>query len=374
MRRRSFVGNTIHEYHFRPRCSRSALLVAMTIALVIAIPVRSQTASTGALTGVALDPTGAVLTGVVVRLVKLDTRAIHSATSDKHGRFNFVLLPPGRYELQASKTGSGVLIAGATIDVSVSEAVHLEVHLRPATVFSSLKVHAVTATVQTETSALGKVFNETAVSGLPLVTRNFAQIVSLSPGASTGVFNAGELGLGGTALSQIAKSSDGIYVHGARSYDNNFQLDGISVSDVQGSAAGSGGIPIPNPDGIQEFKVQTGLYDAGYGRYGGADVSVITKTGSNAYHAAVFEFLRNELLNANDFFLNQTGQPRPVLRQNQFGFALGGPIKKDKLLFFGSYQGTDQVNGIAAGQSRTACNRQFKRAAAHKRPHTRCPR
>jgi hypothetical protein len=86
-----------------------------------------------------------------------------------------------------------------------------------------------------------------------------------SPGVSIGVYNAGELGLGGTALSQIAKSNDGIYVHGVRSYDNNFQLDGISVSDVQGSAAGSGGIPIPNPDSIREFKVQTGLYDADYG-------------------------------------------------------------------------------------------------------------
>ena len=355
MPRRSFVGNTIHEHIHRPRRCRSALLVVVIIALLSCTDVRSQTASTGALTGVALDPTGAVLTGAVVRLVNADTGAIQSSTCDKDGRFNLLLLPPGRYELQASKTGPDTLIAAATIDVSVSEVVHLELHFRLATVISSLKVYAEEETVQTDSSALGKVVSEPAVSGLPLVTRNFAQTVGLSPGVSIGVFNAGELGLGGTALSQIAKSSDGIYVHGARSYDNNFQVDGISVSDVQGSAAGSGGIPIPNPDSIQEFKVQTGLYDAGYGRFGGANVSVITKTGSNALHASVFEFLRNELLNANDFFLNQTGQPRPVLKQNQFGVALGAPIKKDKLLFFGSYQGTYQVNGIAAGQSRTAC-------------------
>jgi hypothetical protein len=331
------------------------LLVILTITVICSSRVRSQTASSGALTGVALDPTGAVLTGVVIRLANQDNGAIQSGTSDKDGRFNFLLLPPGRYELQASKTGADTLIASATIDVSVTEVVHLELHLRLATVFQNIKVFAEAATIQTDSSALGKVVNETAVSGLPLVTRNFAQIASLSPGVSTGVYNAGELGLGGTALSQIAKSNDGIYVHGARSYDNNFQVDGISVSDVQGSAAGSGGIPIPNPDTLQEFKVQTGLYDAGYGRYGGANVSVITKTGSNAFHGTVFEFLRNELLNANDFFLNQTGQPRPVLKQNQFGFALGGPIKKHKLLFFGSYQGTYQVNGIAAGQSRIAC-------------------
>src|ERR1700753_3649770 len=126
----------------------------------------------------------------------------------------------------------------------------------------------------------------------------------------TGVHNAGALGLGGTALSQIAISNDGLFVHGARSYDNNFQMDGISVSDVQGSASGSGGIPIPNPDSIQEFKVQTGIYDAAYGRYGGANVSLITKTGSNAFHGALFEFFRNEALDANDYFLNQTGQQR----------------------------------------------------------------
>ena len=145
-------------------------------------------------------------------------------------------------------------------------------------------------------------------------------------------------------------------MHGARSYDNNFQLDGISVSDVQGSGAASGGIPIPSPDSIQEFKVQTGLYDAAYGRYGGANVSVITKTGGNSFHGTVFEFLRNDVLNANDFFLNRADQPRPPLKQNQFGLAFGGPIKKDKLFFFGSYEGTRQVNGVAAGQSRAACS------------------
>src|SRR5271170_4188128 len=181
--------------------------------------------------------------------------------------------------------------------------------------------------VQTDNSALGRVVNGSTITGLPLVTRNFAQIAGLSPGVAVGVYNAGELGLGGTALSQIAPSNDGIFVHGARSYDNNFLLDGVSVSDVQGSAAGSGGIPIPNPDSIQEFKVQTGLYDAAYGRYAGANVSLVTKTGSNAFHGTVFEFFRNEVLNANDFFLNQTDQPRPVLKQNQFGFAFGGPIK-----------------------------------------------
>ena len=210
--------------------------------------------------------------------------------------------------------------------------------------------------VQLDASALGRVVNDETVSRLPLVTRNFTQITGLSPGVAVGVYNAGELGNGGIPLSQIGKSNDGVFVHGARSYDNNWQLDGISISDVLGSGVISGGIPIPNPDTLQEFKVQTGLYDAAFGRGTGANVSVITKQGSNHFHGSLFEFLRNEALNANDYFLNKTGQARPQLNQHQFGVVLGGPIRTDKLLFFGSYQGTRQKNGLAAGQSRLACS------------------
>src|SRR6266513_570075 len=341
--------------HLRGCCRCSAHRVTIAIAVLFFGYIHGQTTSTGALIGVALDPSGAVLPGVVVRLVNQVTGATASATTDEEGRFGFPLLQPGGYEIQTITPGSSALISGATTKNNVTETLNHELHIRLATVIQSIKVSAESSMVQTDSSALGRVVYETAVGNLPLVTRNFAQIASLSPGVSAGVYNAGELGLGGTALSQIAKSNDGIYVHGARSYDNNFQLDGISINDVQGSGAGSGGIPIPSPDSIQEFKVQTGLYDAGYGRYGGANVSLITKTGSNSFHGTAFEFFRNEVLNANDFFLNLAGQPRPVLKQNQFGFALGGPIKKENLLFFGSYQGTRQVNALAAGQSRTAC-------------------
>jgi len=326
----------------------------IAIMLLYTSRVCGQTASTGALTGVILDPSGRVVAGVNLDLVSRKTSEKQSASSDGEGRFSFPLLPPGSYELRARKTDFGLLRVSG-IDITVTETRRLELRLLLATVVQRAEVTAQAPMVQTDSSALGRVVNETAVSGLPLVTRNFAQIASLSPGVIAGVYNAGELGLGGTALSQISASNDGIYVHGARSYNNNWQIDGISVSDVQGSGAGSGGIPIPNPDTIQEFKVQTGLYDAAYGRYAGGNVSVVTKSGGNAYHGTIFEFLRNDVLNANDFFLNATGQPRGVLKQNQFGFVFGGPIKKEKLFFFVSYQGTRQINGLAAGQSRIAC-------------------
>jgi Carboxypeptidase regulatory-like domain len=338
-----------------PTRSCSGLVGAIAILVIVANHGFSQTASTGGLTGVTFGPAGTVLPGVVVRLTDQSTSTTRSTTSDEEGSYSFPLLTPGTYDVQARGTDSDTLVARTTIRINVTEMVRLGLRLRLATVLENINVSAENPIVQTDSSALGKVVNETAVTGLPLTTRNFSQLASFSPGVSSGVFNAGELGLGGTALSEIAKSNDGLYVHGMRSYDNNFQLDGISINDVQGSGAGSGGIPIPNPDSIQEFKVQTGLYDAAFGRYGGANISVITKTGTNALHGIVFEFLRNEALNANDFFLSRANQPRPILKQNQFGFALGGPIKDDRLLFFGSYQGTRQVNGIAAGQSRAAC-------------------
>jgi hypothetical protein len=264
------------------------------------------------------------------------------------------LLPPGTYQLQASRSDFKTL-AVSDLHIYVTETLRLELHLQLVAPVERSQVSSHSQMLQIDSASLGRIVDERAVAGLPLVSRNFAQITGLSPGVSAGVYNAGELGLGGIALSQIASSNDGVYVHGTRSYDNNYQVDGVSVSDVQGSAAGSGGIPIPNPDSIQEFKVQTALYDAAFGRYGGANISLITKTGADDIHGTAFEFLRNEALNANDFFLNQTNQSRPILSQNQFGFALGGPIRKDHLFFFGSYQGTRQTNGLAAGQSRTAC-------------------
>src|SRR5271170_1330887 len=334
--------------------TRSPLSVLIVVFVVFSTAVYGQTASTAAVVGKVLDPSGAVIPGVDVHLTNQQTGDTDAASSDGAGNFHFLLLPPGSYELLANKADFAPLHL-PRISVLVTETLRLELHLRLASVAGSVQVSSEAPLVQTDTIALGRVVNHTAVTALPLVTRNFAQIADLSPGVLTGVSNAGELGPGGTAMSQIDKSNDGLFVHGARSYDNNFLLDGISVSDVQGSASASGGIPIPDPDAIQEFKVQTGLYDASYGRYGGANISVVTKSGTDSYHGDVFEFFRNDVLNANDYFQNQTGQPRPPLKQNQFGFDVGGPVRRDKLLFFGSYQGTRQVNALASGQARTGC-------------------
>ena len=175
-----------------------------------------QTASTGAITGVTLDPSGAALPGVIVRLTKEGGGEAKSTTSDDGGRFGFLLVPPGAYQLDAQKTDFDPLPI-PDIHVTVTETLHVELRLQLATRHERAESVSSALMVDIDNSALGRDVGQRAVSSLPLVTRNFTQIAGLSPGVAGGVMNAGELGLGGMALSQIAKSNDGIYVHGARS-------------------------------------------------------------------------------------------------------------------------------------------------------------
>jgi len=197
--------------------------------------------------------------------------------------------------------------------------------------------------LQTESSDLGRVTDSEMLENLPLVTRNFTQVIGLNPGVAQEVNNASQIGRGGG--SQDANPGGGsIMSQGATSTDNNFQMNGLTINDIQGSWIYSSGIPAPNPDTIQEFKVQTALFDATSGRNSGANVNVITKAGTNDFHTSMFEYFRNEDLNANDWFANRSGQARAILRQNQYGFAAGGPLVRDKFLIFGSWQGTKQYN------------------------------
>jgi hypothetical protein len=221
----------------RNRCL--AFLGFLAIDNLLIINAHCQSASTGALIGVALGPSGAVLPGVEIHIINQESLMKQSTTSDEQGLFGFQLLPPGRYELRASKPSFEPL-RPVFINIAVTEALRVELHLRLATLSQSIKVSSEVLMVQTDNSSLGRVVSGADITGLPLVTRNYTQIAVLSPGSSAGVFNAGELGSGGMPLSQISGSSDGIFVQGARSYDNNYQLDGISVNDVQGSGSVSG--------------------------------------------------------------------------------------------------------------------------------------
>ena len=331
------------------RVFRRSILVSLIVAMAMTATVSErswgQTAATGGIAGTVTDSTGAVVANAKITVTNQSSGDSRSGSSTNNGSFLVPLLPPGTYTVRATKDGFKELVrSGLTVHVTETTVANLEL-----TVGASSEVVTVSSEAElldTHDPALGKVTNELVVSSLPLVTRNYTQIIGLSPGVSTEVNNAADLGRG---AGSEAVGDRGFSVHGGPTNDNNYQVNGVEVNDLMGSGSFSGGIAVPNPDTIQEFKVQTGQYDASYGRNAGANVDLVTKRGTNAVHGTAFEFFRNDVLNANDYFLKQDGQPRPVIKQNQFGGSLGGPIVKDRLFYFGSYQGTRQRNGLGGG-------------------------
>ncbi len=320
-------------------------LLAWTLPLAVMQPAWAQNSTTGAITGIITDASGGAVAGVRVTATNDATSASQTVSSDRQGSYIVPLLPAGNYHISAAKTGFEVSTYERII-VNVTEIATVNLQLRIGLQTQHLTVTANQTPLQTQDAQLGIVTSSRTIEALPLVTRNFLQIAALEPGVSSSVTDASALGRG--ALS-AEEGSGGISSNGSNTNDNNFQVNGVEVNDLMGAGNFSGGVPTPNPDTLEEFKVVTAPYDASNGRNAGAQVNVLTKGGSNNFHGNLYEFFRNEHLNANSFSNNEIGAPRGILRQNQYGGTLGGPIKKDKLLFFGSYQGTNQLNGIAAG-------------------------
>lgn len=302
----------------------------------------AQAAGTGAISGAITDPAAAMLVGAQVKVTDAATGFTRTSQSNDRGLYLVSLLPPGHYTLEVTKPGFKVA-SSPDVQVIVAETTVLNIRMETGAVTETITVVASSVELQTESSELGRVTDSEMLENLPLVTRNFTQVIGLNPGVSQEVNNASQIGRGGG--SQEANPQGGsIMSQGATSTDNNFQMNGLTINDIQGSWIYSSGIPAPNPDTIQEFKVQTALFDATSGRNAGANVDVITKGGTNDYHVTLFEYFRNEDLNANDWFANRNGQARGILRQNQYGFTAGGPVIKNKFLLFGSWQGTKQYN------------------------------
>ncbi len=316
-------------------CRLSYALISMSL---LGTGLLAQTAGTGALTGTVTDPSGSSVPQVRVTTTNIDTGQVRNTETNASGGYSITLLPPGTYKVTFAASGFKTSdVSGVKINVSESPVLNKALEIGAQT--EQVTVEANTETVQTASSTLGTVVGEKAVAGLPLSTRNYTQILSLSAGVNVGVNNASTAGNG----------SQDVSVNGMNSSHNNYQMDGVSITPIGGGGTGQGfysGIGIPSPDAISEFKVQTSLYDAGYGRNPGANVNVVTKSGTNTWHGTGFEFFRNTDLNANDFFANRNGAGKLPLSQNQFGGVIGGPVKKDKLFIFGSFQRTGQKNGV----------------------------
>lgn len=318
------------------------LLGSSLVAVPLATPFAySQTSTTGAIRGIVTDAQGAVVAGAVVTATSKATSQTHQTKSDSAGQFTIGLLPPEVYTLSISAPGFST-VQEPPITVVVTETARADAKLAVGSENETVEVTAGAAQLQVENATLGTVVSGNTIREVPLTNRNFTQVLTVSAGVSGDVNNAASLG----------KGTQDVYVNGASSISNNFHMDGADINNYGSGRAGDfvqqAGIAIPNPDTLQEFKIQTTNYDAGFGRDAGANVDVVTKTGSNAIHGSIWEFFRNDVLNANDTFLKMGGQKRAVMKQNQFGATIGGPIRKDKIFFFGSYQGTRQVNGLSS--------------------------
>jgi Carboxypeptidase regulatory-like domain/TonB-dependent Receptor Plug Domain len=299
------------------------------------------------LSGRITDPHGLPIIGVGVRAVNIETNVSFSGETNDEGLYTIANLPPGSYRVIVTKQGF-VEIVKPNVELHVADIVAINFSLQLGSVTQSVTVESGAPQLQTESAALGRVTDRNAILGLPLSNRNFTQILDLSPGVTVELPDAGAIG----------KNTQNVSVNGVRTTFNNFEFNGIDANNLaENSASGFGpevGLAIPAPDTIAEFKVQTGNYDASSGRSAGANVDLVSKTGTNDIHGDVWEFFRNTDLDANDFFRNRNGQTRPVLLQNQFGATIGGPLRRNKTFFFGSYQGTRQRNGESSLGSASA--------------------
>ena len=293
------------------------------------------------------DITGAVIPGVKLKLVNTALKTQFDATSDSRGLYSFPALPVGHYDLTIESDGFQTQ-KKTNIAIDADAAVTLDATLEVAQQSEVVTVSAAEANVQTQVDTvathLGEVVPDTQIQAIPLNGRSYTDLLAIQPGVTpvtsltpTSVIMAGVTG----TINPSGDANPGdVSIDGQRESSNGFMVNAI---DVQEHMNGGTSV-IPNLDSIQEFRVLTNNFDTEYGNYNGGMINVVTKSGSNAFHGDAFEFLRNTVLDARNYF----DPTRGVFRQNQFGGTAGGPIKKDKVFFFLDYQGTRTVQGISS--------------------------
>ena len=282
-------------------------------------PSRCQSATTGALAGAVTDPAGAALPHVTVTLANSATMATQTAVTSASGAYTFSLLAPGAYQVQFAASGFKTALM-SSVAVNVGEAPTLDAALERGEAGEPVPCQC---RITVTTSSTSTIVNSRTITAVPLTTRNFTQILSMASGSAADVNNAGTLGRGTRNVNVNGNTSAGSYT-----------LDGAVAPSA-----------VPNPDTISELKIQTSQYDAVYGAQV-PSTALITKSGEREFHGDAWEFVRNDIFNANSYFRASTGQSKPNLKQNQYGATLGGPVHGRKLFVFGSFQGTRQINGL----------------------------
>ena len=288
--------------------------------------------ATGAVTGQVTDESGAVLPGVSIELTNDATGQTRTAVTEGDGFYRIPLVQPGRYTVKGTLAGFRTAIRqGLTIEVNGTARADLQMSVGQ--VEESVTVTSEAPLVETANATMGIVIDQEKVVDLPLNGRNFTQLGTLIPGVV-----APPAGLGGQAGDAtpggFGNATGGFNVNGMRNQSNSFLMDGASNNDT----FNTGFVLRPPPDAIQEFKILTHSFGAEYGRNAGSVVNVVTRSGTNQFRGSLWEFNRDDSLQARNFFA-PADQPKPVLQQNQFGAAFGGPIVKNTLFTFGYYEG-----------------------------------
>ena len=301
---------------------KKTLLLYLSAIIMMASPLIAQK-DTASLEGRAVDSSGAVVPSASVSAVDVDTNFTYHVVSDSAGQWTISPVRIGRYRVTVSAAGFKEAVVGP-ITLDVQQRQRVDVTLVPGAVTQSVDVNSNSPLIQTDTSELGQVIDNTTMVGLPLNGRNAVQLAQLTVGVTTN-----EPGARTTA-------AFGFSANGSRSIDNSFLLDGIdNNSNLPDLLNEANYVIMPPPDALQEFKIETGNYDSEFGRSTGAIVNAVTRSGSNQFHGVLYEFLRNQNLDAMNYY-DKSLQP---YHQNQFGATLGGPIIRNKLFFFGDYEG-----------------------------------
>jgi hypothetical protein len=306
------------------------LALICLLALLAAAPATFAQAVSGTILGSVNDPSGAAVAGARITLTNAQTGFARTVTSGADGEYVAPSLPPGAYTISVEQAGFKKL-ALSNVQLSVDQKARVDLKLEVGATTESVTIEGTTPLIQTESSDVSGLVSETQIKNLPLNGRNFVQLTRIIPGVLRGIPGANIDGAGSLAWRASASFS----ANGQRTRDNNFMLDGVDNNETWLNSV----VIFPSVDALEEFKVQTSTYSAEFGRSSGGVVNIQIKSGTNQFHGSAFEFLRNDKLDANDFFNNRNNRARPPFKQNQFGGAFGGPIFRDKTFFFMDYQG-----------------------------------
>lgn len=312
----------------------TALVLPLAFLLLPSLSALAQTPTTGRVAGAVTDQRGAVVAGAEVSVINKATGDGRETTTDATGSYALALLSPGIYSVRIAASGFKQAVSH-NVQVNITQTTVVNTELEVGDLKESVTIRTAGPVIQRDGPQLGWVVDSRAVSELPLATRNFSQILGLSPGTAVDLPDN----------TTVGRNSQNISVNGARTTQNNYQINGVDGSNIRNN--NFQGIAIPAPESIQEFKVQTSLYDATFGRSGGGNIQAVTRSGANDFHGAAYVYFRDDGLNANNPFLKAAGVERPLLTRNVLGGLLGGPVRRDRAFFFVSYQGTRERNGAS---------------------------